>query len=244
MGGRQIQNPNSEIQNPFDCYTPPMTEDDRELEYYRAVEDLFATLRGMPHTLSPKDFSLLREWWRDGIPLVAVQAGMTEVVARRREQGEAEPVVSLSYYRHAVRRHAKHAAEMAVGATEVSTETPPDLDEARQSVVRKLRAAAASNRVARPNVSDALDRVAGMIEDTADLPPAFLGEHLFALESTLLANCLDALDEDERSRLEGRAEKEADAVTATPDARERTFRAFRDRGLRDLLGIPRLELDL
>jgi hypothetical protein len=83
-----------------------------------------------------------------------------------------------------------------------------------------------------------------MIEDAAGLPPASLAEHLFALESTLLANCLDALDEDERSQLEDRAEKEAASVTATPEARKRTFRAFRDRGLRDLLGIPRLELDL
>jgi hypothetical protein len=169
---------------------------------------------------------------------------MTEVVARRREQGESEPVVSLSYYRHAVKRHAKHAAEMAVGASEVETVAPPDLDEARRSLVGKLRAAAASNRSARPQVSDALDRIAGMIEDAADLPPASLGEHLFALESTLLANCLEALDENERSQLEVRAEKEAAAVTATPEARTRTFRAFRDRGLRDLLGIPRLELDL
>jgi hypothetical protein len=221
-----------------------MTEDDRELEYYRAVEDLFATLRGMPHTLSPKDFSLLREWWRDGIPLVAVQAGMTEVVARRREQGESEPVVSLSYYRHAVKRHAKHAAEMAVGAAEVETGAPPDADEAHKALVGKLRSAAASNRAPRPQVSDALDRVAEMIEAAADLPPASLGEHLFALESTLLANCLDALNENEKEQLEVRAEQEAASVTATPEARERTFRAFRDRGLRNLLGIPRLELDL
>jgi hypothetical protein len=221
-----------------------MAEDDKELEYYRAVEDLFATLRGMPHTLSPKDFSLLREWWRDGVPLVAVQAGMTEVVARRREQGESEPVVSLSYYRHAVKRHAKHAAEMAVGAADVETGAPPDADEARQDLVSKLRAAAASNRAPRPQVSDALDRVAGMVEAAAGLPPASLGEHLFALESTLLANCLDALDEDEKQQLEARAQQEASSVAATPEARERTFRAFRDRGLRNLVGIPRLELDL
>jgi len=57
-------------------YTAGMASDDElELEYYRAVEDLFATLRGVPHVISPKDFQLLREWWRDEVPLVAVDEG-------------------------------------------------------------------------------------------------------------------------------------------------------------------------
>ena len=56
--------------------------DERELEYYRAVEDLFATLRGVPHIISPKDFQLLREWWRDEVPLSAVRAGIRWVALR------------------------------------------------------------------------------------------------------------------------------------------------------------------
>ena len=60
-------------------YTAPMNDEDPELAYYRSVEDLFATLRGTPHTLSPRDFQLLRGWWRDEVPLAAVVTGLTEV---------------------------------------------------------------------------------------------------------------------------------------------------------------------
>ncbi len=56
-----------------------------ELEYYRAVEDLFARLRGTPFLFSPKDFALLRRWWSEGVPLAAVAAGLGEVFARRAE---------------------------------------------------------------------------------------------------------------------------------------------------------------
>ena len=104
-------------------------EDDREISYYRAVEDLFATLRGVPHMLSPKDFHLLRSWWREGIPLAAVSAGATEVFARRRERGEIDPVVSLSYCRHAVKAHARRIADMRVGGHDAKGE-PPILDTA------------------------------------------------------------------------------------------------------------------
>ena len=43
--------------------------------------------------------------------------------------------------------------------------------------------------------------------------------------------------------LEERARADAAASAATPEARDRTFLAFRDRLLRKLLDLPRLELD-
>ena len=90
-----------------------MTIEEEELRYYRSVEDFFAWVRGVPHTLSPRDFQLLRSWWRDQVPLAAVLAGITEVISRRREDGDGDPVVSLSYCRHAVRRHARHSSSGA-----------------------------------------------------------------------------------------------------------------------------------
>ncbi len=50
--------------------------DEAEIAYYRAVEDHFAALRGTPFLFSPKDFALLRRWWREGVPLAAVLAGI------------------------------------------------------------------------------------------------------------------------------------------------------------------------
>jgi hypothetical protein len=221
-----------------------MTGDDsQELAYYRAIEDLFATLRGVPHVISPKDFQLLREWWRDEVPLIAARTGITEVFARRRERGELDPVVSLSYCRHAVRKHAQRLAEMHVGAPDDGSSPPPDPIPALETLAADLEAAAARSRSENPRIADNIESIATAVEMAAELPPSALEEHLFALESALLATCLEALDEPSRESLEKRARLEAESTAATPEARDRTFRALRDRLLRSDLGLPRLELD-
>jgi hypothetical protein len=218
-------------------------EDDKELAYYRAVEDLFATLRGVPHVLSPKDFHLLREWWRDEVPLSAVRAGITEVFARRRERGEGDPVVSLSYCRHAVRSHARRAAEMLVGASDEAPSTTLDTRTALDALAGELQSAAARLRPDGARLADVVGRFAAAVEAASDLPANVVEEHLFALESALLANCLEALDETTRRSLQDRALQEAETTAATADARDRTYRALRDRLLRSELGLPRLELE-
>ena len=218
-------------------------EDERELDYYRAVEDLFATLRGVPHVISPKDFQLLREWWKDEIPLSAVRAGITEVFARHRERGETDPVVSLSYCRHAVRKQARRAAEMRIGASDEGSPPPTDPGPSLEALANDLIATGARLQPERPRVAEVVERIAAAVEAASELPAAALDEHLFALESALLATCLDALDEDERRSIEKRARDEAEATAATPEARDRTFRAHRDRLLRSELGLPRLELE-
>jgi len=226
-------------------YTLAMaSDDDRELAYYRTVEDLFATLRGVPHIVSPKDFHLLRQWWRDEVPLAAVRAGVTEVFAKRRERGEPDPVVSLSYCRHAVRAHARRIAEMQVGAADAGAGQPNlDAEDALRSLEGELSSAAERQRTPRPRVAEAIDSIAAALGTARELPPAALEEHLFALESAFLATCLASLDYDERDALEERARADAGASATTPEARDRAFLAFRDRLLRDLLMLPRLELD-
>lgn len=225
-------------------YTARMTADDeREQAYYRAVEDLFAALRGVPHIISPKDFQLLREWWRDEIPLSAVRAGIAEVFARHRERGETDPVVSLSYCRHAVRRHARRVAEMQIGVSGDGAPSSPDPRAALEALAKDLAAAATRLRSGKARIAEVIKGIATTVEAASELPIAALEEHLFALESALLAACLEALDERERRSIEKRARHEAETTAATPEARERTFRALRDRLLRDELGLPRLELE-
>ena len=131
-----------------------MADDERELAYYRAIEDLFATLRGIPHVLSPRDFHLMRTWWRDDVPLQAVATGVTEVFARRRERGDGEPVVSLGYCRHAVRSHARRLAEMRVGEQrEERPETRAGVAESLDNLTSKLTEAADRARSARPSAA-------------------------------------------------------------------------------------------
>ena len=220
-----------------------MADTDGEMQYYRAIEDLFAGLRGVPHLLSPKDFQLLRTWWTDGVPLTAVTAGITEVFARRRDRGDDNPIVSLGYCRHAVRRHAKRLAEMRAGA-DAGLEGPAEAQEPLRVELHLLRdrldATARVQTASRPRVAAAIEAAARQVEAALKLPAAAVEEHLFALESTLLQTCLGALDEAERSNLESHARSLAGEGEG--EAWRRSLRALRDRELRSLLALPRLEL--
>ncbi len=221
-----------------------MEGEDAELSYYRSVEDLFASLRGAPHILSPRDFQLLRSWWRDGIPLAAVTAGLTEVFARNRDTENADPVVSLSYCRHAVKRNAKRLAEMHIGqtATDPSAESSETTADWRPLVI-DLTAAANAQRDRRPAIADILVRIAEQIEAAGrDLPLDLLDEHIFGLESAMLHECWQALPDDERQTIDDRVEAAVSSTSATGKARRRSARALRDRETRILLGLPRLEL--
>jgi len=225
-------------------YTHAMAPDDTpELDFYRAVEDLFSGLRGVPHVLSPKDFQLLRSWWSQQIPLSAVRTGVTEVFARRHERGEAEPVVSLSYCRHAVEAHAKRLAEMRIGAVADTGNAVSVSTESIQRLASMLRACADTIRAERPRVATVIDRIGHEVGETAHIDDGFVEENLYALETSLLADCFEALDDEDRLELEERARSEADSVAVNPEARNRTFRAMRDRLLRNLLQLPRLEIE-
>ncbi|MGD8439340.1 MAG: hypothetical protein PVG53_02315 [Holophagae bacterium] len=220
-----------------------MDRDDDEIAYYRDVEDCFAELRGAAHVLSPRDFQLLRSWWRDGVPMAAVVAGLTEVFARTRERDDADPVSSLSYCRHAVRRHAKRWRDMHVGAGEADTGHDPDRAAIRD-LVRELGRRADAAASSRPAVASILRRVADQVERAArELPPALLDEHLFALETTMLDDCWRALGEDERSAIGRRVDEAAAATTTDAEAHRRSVRALRDRETRLALDLPRLEAD-
>jgi hypothetical protein len=212
-----------------------------ELEFYRAVEDLFSTLRGVPHILSPKDFQLLRTWWKDDVPLSAVRTGVAEVFARRRER-DSEPVVSLAYCRHAVEKHARRLAEMRIGSESSAAENVIVARASIQHLSEALRAAAKVIETDRPRAAAVVERIGDEVGEATEIDGIFVEEHLYALETSLLADCLEALDEEDRRQLEDRARAEALQVAANPEALDRTFRALRDRLLRDLLGLPRLEI--
>lgn len=219
------------------------TPDDRELAYYRAVEDLFAALRGVPHLLSPKDFQLLRTWWREEIPLDAVRAGISQAFARRRERGEPTSVLSLTYCRHAVREQALRLAQMRVGSEQPEdSATSGRRRAALADIALRLRRAAVEESESCPRVAATLEAFANQVDAVGDLPEAAWDEQLFSLETSLLPACLDALPGQVREEIQNHAEQEAAASGATGEPLTRTVLALRDRELRRRLGLPRLEL--
>ncbi len=221
-----------------------MDGDDQELNYYRSVEDLFASLRGTPHVLSPRDFQLLRSWWRGGIPLAAVASGLTEVFTQNREREDGDPVVSLSYCRHAVKRNAKRLAEMRTGQPETAPGETISEDAADcGSLVRSLRNTAESQRRDRPRVAEVVIRIAAQVETACDgLSAALLDEHLFSLEAEMLHQCWAALAEHEQMTIRAHVEEAVASTSTTDEARQRSARALRDRELRLLLKLPRLDV--
>jgi len=218
-----------------------MTGSGAELEYYRAVEDLFAELRGTPHVFSPRDFQLLRGWWRDGIPLAAVTAGIVEVFARRRDAGEDDPVLSLAYCRHAVRRAAKRLAQSRAGTPEEGAGTAGDHGAALAALERHLDHAAEVQAARRPPVADCIRSIQArlaLLDATGD--PSAIESSLYSLETALLEGCWNALDRTEQLEIDERARQTTKGENGA--AALRAVRAHRDQEVRLLLGLPRLEL--
>lgn len=219
-----------------------MDEENPEIAYYRRVEDLFSALRGTPHILSPRDFQLLRSWWRDDIPFAAVSAGLHEVFARTRDRNDADPVLSLSYCRHAVKSHAKRIASMRVGEPNRESVSPSARDASR-TLSAALAAAQRQHECNRPAVAAVLRRTAEQVATAVDeLPPDLLDEQLYNLESAMMTACWEAIEAAERGSIEERILGSLAPSTTSRESRRRSERALRDRELRLLLDLPRLEL--
>jgi hypothetical protein len=224
-------------------YTSEVPDDTPELDFYRSVEDLFATLRGVPHVLSPKDFQLMRSWWNEGVPMAAVAGGITEVFARRRERGDDDPVVSLSYCRHAVKKHAKRLAEMHVGESPEAPQTEPVAVEHRlRALASELESASDDAADDFPAAAAAVRQIAGQLGRFEQMPLATLEDSLFSLEAVMLDSVWRSLTGEQRRDFEEVMDQAVAASGADGDAAERTRRAIRDRELRRRLRLPRLEI--
>jgi hypothetical protein len=214
--------------------------DDAEIAYYRAVEDHFAALRGTPFLFSPKDFALLRRWWREGVPLAAVLAGIAEVWERRRER-EEDPVSSLSYCRHAVARHGKRLLAARAGAAE--TVAVPDVAAALAALVAAIGDAEA-RWSDQPSIRGVLGDLARAVTSVpADGDPAAIEKALADLELAALDALARALPADAWGAVEREVGESLDRLGVEPEVRERTRRALLLKAVRRLVGVPRLELD-
>jgi hypothetical protein len=215
-----------------------MNED--ELAYYRAVEDLFARLRGTPFLFTPKDFALLREWWKEGVPLAAVVSGIGEVFERRREHDE-DPVSSLSYCRHAVRRRAKQLAEAAVGAARSAPQPIADVKACRDGLRAEVSATAKRWEAVPVWASLLGDLVAALETIPVGLAPELFDETLGRLEVTVLSALASSAPEPWRERLAAAVDGEVGGLELDSEVRERTARAIRLKLVREMVGLPRLE---
>jgi hypothetical protein len=85
-------------------------------EYFRAVEELFVSLRGAPMLLSPVDWQIARSWRLQGIPLAVLREALEGIFTRRRERGTTSRVNSLRYCAAAVEKSWRAQLELGRAA--------------------------------------------------------------------------------------------------------------------------------
>ncbi len=218
---------------PWEELTPPA-----EAAYYRSVEDAFARLRGTPFLFTSKDFGLLQRWWREGVPLAAVLAGMAEVFTKRRHRHD-DPVSSLALCRHAVQRHAKRLVAVAVGSEEGSG---VDVSEALARCVRQLEAAARGWE-SHPALREGILALAAAVDSLPrEAAPAAVDQALAQLEAEAVERLAELLPEESRGKAQESIAGALVGMEAAPEVVERTRRAVSLREWRQALGLPRLEL--
>lgn len=209
-----------------------------ETAYYRSVEDAFARLRGTPFLLSPRDFALLQRWWTEGVPLAAVLAGMVEVFEKRRERND-DPISSLTYCRHAVQRHGRRLAAIAVGAEE---SLAVDVAGALARCVAELQAVA-RRWEAHCGLRDGILALAAAVDSLPrSASPMAVDQALAQLEVGAVEPLAELLPEECRRRAQERIAEGLAGVEGEPEMVERTRRAVSLREWRREIGLPRLEL--
>ena len=229
-------------------------------DYFNAIEEAFSRRRGAPLLLSPRDWALIGEWQRRGIPLRIVLQGIENCfdTFERRSPG-ARRINSLTYCRQEVLSLFDLYLGLQGAAAGRPGEGPASSVPASAGVVvrhlgRLARRAKEAMAHASSSHHDAL--VGSLAGAAAELrrmkkaivagPPApqTLERDLARLDSELLAAARDALGPEETERIEQEAATALGTARdrMTPEARDTTHRAAAARLLRRRCHLPRLTL--
>lgn len=172
-----------------------------EQVYFRAIEDLFIRLRGAPLSLSPADFQVAEEWYREGIPLPLIEGALGDFFVRRKKRGSTRRVSSLRICRPAVEGAWEQVRELqATGASRRSPGSDGALDEA--DVRRRLHALGRHLPVALPHREDWERR----LESLGGTPSA-VEEELEALDQEIVAALESGLDSGTRLEIASQVER-------------------------------------
>jgi hypothetical protein len=224
--------------------------------YFEAIEAAFNRRRGAPHLLSPRDWSLVGTWQREGVPLRIVLQGIENCFDAFERRGPGpRRINSLSYCRQEVlslhdlyrRLHAVEAGRPAASPAEAV----PPLQRHLTRLQRRLKEAmtAASNAGRDPLVG-ALAEARGAVGllrrglKSREADPAEVETALARLDAELLERAGALLSDAERRGLEDAAAAELAFETErmSPGALAVTRTALLGRRLRSWGALPRLTL--
>ena len=213
------------------------SDDDPEMSYLRSVEDSLAEIREVVHQLTQKEIHLARRWWREGVPLEAVRSGILDVVTKRRAENQ-DTAVSLSYCRHAVRKHAKLLVEMRTGTQENWIGEEEEIRSRVGTLIGLLKTRSELLSDTKPAVAACLREC---IEKLKIIREGHGSDLLFDLENNLLADCFRASSREEQQHILEQANAKALESGAMGAALERSRKVFRDKIIREMYELPVFE---
>ena len=193
-------------------------------DYFLEIESHFAMRRGTPFILSAKDWTLMKAWFDEGIPLAVVIEAIDTVFEKNETSGRRKVISSLSYCRHAVKELWRDRQDLYVGSGEAAPE---------ENVAGLLEALAAQIEAASPETAA---EIRGLVSEKS-VPK--IEERLIEVEHRLLQRLLDSLSANERKEIE-----EPPSIIADMDekTRQRTHEANLRRKIREKFKLPRLSL--
>ncbi len=187
-------------------------------DYFLEIESHFTQRRGTPFVLNAKDWSLIKSWSEEGIPLPVVIEAIDSVFDK--QEARKKKVNGLSYCKHAVKELWQERRELLIGGQENAPE---------EEVVPRLDALANALADAAPEFAD---RVRALV---AEKSVPRIEERLMELEQELIDSLLPRAEE-------LRAEARALTSGADEKTRARTEEAHLRRLVRERFGVPRLTL--
>jgi hypothetical protein len=226
--------------------------------YYSAIEEEFSRRRRASILLSPRDWALIGEWKRAGVPLRIVLQGIANIFdAFDRRGPTARRINSLAYCRQEVL--GLHELYLGIRAAEAgrpgeeARDTGTDKAIARYlgRLARRVREAmAASSGRHLDTLVAALARAAAELKllkkqvRDRSIPPSDLEEALRALDESVLMAARAGLPPEEIREAEAAVEREIgeERRRMAPEAFAATQRALMERRLRAIGGLPRLTL--
>jgi hypothetical protein len=187
-------------------------------DYFLEIESHFAQRRGTPFVLNAKDWSLMKSWSDEGIPLPVVIEAIDSVFDK--QEAKNKKINGLSYCKHAVKELWQERRELLIGGQENAPE---------EEVVPRLDALAEAVAGVAPEFAE---RVRGL---AAEKSVPRIEERLMELEQELIESLLPQAEE-------LRAEARALTSGADEKTRARTEEAHLRRLVRERFGLPRLTL--
>jgi hypothetical protein len=214
------------------------TGPDPEAAYFQSVEEFFVSRRGDPLFLSNADWTLVRQWRKQGIPLRIVLRGIADALdSHAHSWGRTRKVTSLAYCKGEVEAARERWERALALGTEEGADLPGFLAGLADALSRASGLGSAARDLARATADSLRERAA------SDPSPREVEPWLAAREQELIA----ALRRDDTGRAAGlEAEVERDLAPYAGRMPDKVLRHVREESLRRRLleahGLPRLSL--